>query len=137
MAKTVSLQVSQRAGIGRTALKAVRNAGRVPGVLYGRAKDKSIRSRPIEIDSKNPKEIDDPIGSVLKKVVAAMAGMDSGALYLNVLTAHVDQAMDLLADVAQHPAFRPEDVERDRKQRLVHIGQETDNVTSMAMRVGP
>ena len=69
--------------------------------------------------------------------IAAMAGMDSGALYLNVLTAHVDQAMDLLADVAQHPAFRPEDVERDRKQRLVHIGQETDNVTSMAMRVGP
>ena len=47
MAKTVSLQVSQRAGIGRTALKAVRKAGRVPGVLYGKTKDKTVRSRPI------------------------------------------------------------------------------------------
>jgi ribosomal protein L25 (general stress protein Ctc) len=47
MAKTVSLQVSQRAGIGRTALKAVRTAGRVPGILYGKAKDKKVRSRPI------------------------------------------------------------------------------------------
>jgi zinc protease len=45
--------------------------------------------------------------------------------------------MDLLADVAQHPAFRAEDVERRRKQRLTRISQETDNVQSMAMRVGP
>jgi hypothetical protein len=47
MAKTVSLQVSQRAGIGRTALKAVRKAGRVPGMLYGKAKDKG---RPLAPD---------------------------------------------------------------------------------------
>src|SRR5208282_1953330 len=52
MSKTVSLQVSQRSGIGRTALKAVRKSGRVPGVLYGKAKDKTVRSRPIEIDAK-------------------------------------------------------------------------------------
>lgn len=69
--------------------------------------------------------------------ITANAGMDSGAFYLNVLTDHADQAMDLLADLTQHPAFRSEDVERDRKQRLVRIAQETDNVTSMAMRVGP
>lgn len=69
--------------------------------------------------------------------ISAQAGMDSGAFYLNVLTEHADQALDLLADLVQHPAFRPEDIERDRKQRLVRIAQETDNVTSMAMRVGP
>ena len=69
--------------------------------------------------------------------VTANAAMDSSAFYLNVLTTHADQAMDLLADIAQHPAFNSEDVERDRKQRLVRIAQETDNVTSMAMRVGP
>jgi zinc protease len=69
--------------------------------------------------------------------VVAQAGMDSSALYMNVLTAHADAGMDLLADIAQHPAFRSEDVERDRKRRLVQIAQETDNVTSMAARVGP
>jgi zinc protease len=45
--------------------------------------------------------------------------------------------MALLADVVEHPAFRAEDVDRRRKQRLVRIGQETDSVQSMAMRVGP
>jgi zinc protease len=69
--------------------------------------------------------------------VTATAAMDSSAFYLNVLTTHAAQALDLLADIAQHPAFHSEDFERDRKQRLVRIAQETDNVTSMAMRVGP
>ena len=69
--------------------------------------------------------------------VVAQAGMDSSALYMSLLTSHVDAGMDLLADIAQHPAFNAEDVERDRKRRLVQIAQETDNVTSMALRVGP
>lgn len=69
--------------------------------------------------------------------IYAFAGMDSGAITMNVLTSHAAEGLDLLADVAEHPAFRPEDVERDRKQRLVRISQEADNVGSMAQRVGP
>jgi zinc protease len=69
--------------------------------------------------------------------IFAFAGMDSGAITMNVLTSHAAEGMELLADVAEHPAFRPEDVERDRKQRLVRISQEADNVGSMAQRVGP
>jgi zinc protease len=45
--------------------------------------------------------------------------------------------MDLLSDVVEHPAFRQEDVDRRRKQRLVRIAQETDSVQAMAQRVGP
>jgi ribosomal protein L25 (general stress protein Ctc) len=53
MSKALSLQVSQRAGIGRAAVKAVRKAGRIPGVLYGKAKgDKAVHSRAIEIEAK-------------------------------------------------------------------------------------
>ena len=65
------------------------------------------------------------------------AGMDSSEVSMDVLTSKAADGMDLLADVAQHPAFRAEDVERRRKQRLTRISQETDNVQSMAMRVGP
>ncbi len=65
------------------------------------------------------------------------SGMDSGSVSMTLLTNYVNEGMDLLADVAQHPAFRTDDVDRDRKQRLVAIGQETDNVQSMAMRVAP
>ncbi len=65
------------------------------------------------------------------------ATMDAGTVAMTLLTTHVNEGMDLLADVAQHPAFRPDDVDRDRKQRLVSIAQETDNVQSMALRVAP
>lgn len=65
------------------------------------------------------------------------ASMDSSAITMDVLTQNVNEGMDLLSDVALHPAFRNEDVDRRRKQRLVRISQETDNVASMAMRVGP
>jgi zinc protease len=65
------------------------------------------------------------------------AGMDSGSISMSLLSYHAAEGMELLADVAEHPAFRAEDVERRRKQRLVRIAQETDNVQSMAFRVGP
>jgi zinc protease len=65
------------------------------------------------------------------------AGMESGTESMDMLTSHLAEGMTLLADVAEHPGFRTEDVERRRKQRLVRIAQETDNVQSMAMRVGP
>src|SRR5277367_866804 len=94
MAKTVSLQVSQRAGIGRTALKAVRKSGRVPGVLYGKAKDKTVRSRPIEIDA--------------KKLNALLHSSTSENVLVDVeLTdpsgKKVDQHLALLLDVQHHP----------------------------------
>jgi len=94
MAKTVSLQVSQRAGIGRTALKAVRKAGRVPGVLYGKAKDKAVRSRPIEIDA--------------RKLAALLQSSSSENVLVDVEVTDpagkkVDQHLALLVDVQHHP----------------------------------
>jgi zinc protease len=69
--------------------------------------------------------------------IATAAGMDSATISLNMLTAHTTEGMSLLADVSEHPGFRAADMDRRRKQRLVRIAQETDNVGSMAMRVGP
>ena len=65
------------------------------------------------------------------------AGMDNSTVSMSLLTYHLDKGMELLSDVVEHPAFRAEDFERRRKQRLVRIGQETDNVQNMALRVGP
>jgi zinc protease len=69
--------------------------------------------------------------------ISTNADMDSASVGMELLAYHADEGMNLLADVAEHPAFRAEDVERDKKQRLVRIGQEADNVSSMATRVGP
>src|ERR1700679_2002200 len=94
MSKTVSLQVAQRAGIGRTALKAVRSAGRVPGVLYGKAKDKSIRSRPIDIDSKKLKAMLHASSS--ENVLVEVEVTDPAGK-------KVDSHLALLVDVQHHP----------------------------------
>ena len=65
------------------------------------------------------------------------AGMDNASAGVNVLTNHVDGALDLLAEVIRHPAFNPADIERIRKQRVLGIQQESDSAPAMAFRVGP
>jgi large subunit ribosomal protein L25 len=94
MSKTVSLQVSQRSSVGRTALKAVRKAGRVPGILYGKSREAGVRSRPIEIDAKK-------LSSVLH------ASSSENVLVDLELTddkgAKLDQGLALLVDVQHHP----------------------------------
>ena len=94
MSKTVSLQVSQRAGIGRTALKAVRKAGRVPGVLYGKDKDKAVRSRPIEIDARK-------LASILQSSSSENVLVD--VELTDAEGKKVDQHLALLQDVQHHP----------------------------------
>jgi zinc protease len=67
-------------------------------------------------------------------VGATMDGASSG---LTVLTNHTNAAFDLFSDVLLHPAFKDEDLDRLKKQRLIGIQQETDNVSAMLGRVGP
>jgi len=67
-------------------------------------------------------------------VGATMDGASSG---LTVLTNHTNRAFDLFSDVLLHPAFKDEDLDRLKKQRLIGIQQETDNVSAMVGRVGP
>ncbi|WP_263355883.1 M16 family metallopeptidase [Acidicapsa ligni] len=66
-------------------------------------------------------------------VGASMDGTNAG---VTVLTNHADAALDLLADVVQHPAFHADDLERIRKQRMVRIQQEADSVGAISQRVG-
>ncbi|HUB66550.1 MAG TPA: 50S ribosomal protein L25 [Candidatus Methylacidiphilales bacterium] len=94
MAKSFSLQVSQRAGIGRTSLKAVRRAGRVPGVLYGKTKDKTVRSRPIEIDAKKLSHL--LHSSTSENVLVDVELTDASG-------AKIDQHLAILLDVQHHP----------------------------------
>ena len=69
--------------------------------------------------------------------IAQGVTMDGATAGITVLTQYANEGMDLLADVVQHPAFKTEDLERLRKQRLVSIQQEGDSVNVIAQRVGP
>ncbi len=69
--------------------------------------------------------------------ISPAASMDGSTTSITVLTNNASGGLNLLSDVLEHPAFRTDDLERRRKQRLVRIGQETDNVQQIAFRVGP
>jgi zinc protease len=69
--------------------------------------------------------------------IGVAASMDSATAGMTVLTNHTAEGMDLLADVVQHPAFKDDEFDRIRKQRLVAISQEGDSVSAIAQRIGP
>ena len=69
--------------------------------------------------------------------IGVSSSMDGASASMTVLTNNTSEGMDLLADVVQHPAFKEEDLDRIRKQRLVAISQEGDSVSALAQRIGP
>jgi zinc protease len=68
--------------------------------------------------------------------LGSSATMDNAAVSVGALSNHADGALELLSDVALHPAFKAEEVERIRAQRLVAIRQEADQPVLSALRVG-
>ncbi len=59
---------------------------------------------------------------------------DSSSVIANGLTRNADKLFDLLSDVAEHPAFREEEIDRVRKRRLVTLQQQKDNVNTLATK---
>jgi large subunit ribosomal protein L25 len=94
MAKTIPLQVSQRSGIGRTALKSLRRSGLVPGVLYGKTKENPVRARSISIDAKK-------LASVLHSSTSENVLVD--VELTDDKGTKVDSHLALLVDVQHHP----------------------------------
>ncbi len=68
--------------------------------------------------------------------IGSSAGMDSAGVSIGTLTNNIKPAMELLSDVALHPAFDPTEVERVRKQRMIAILQESDQPIASMLRVG-
>ena len=66
----------------------------------------------------------------------ANATMDNADATVGALSNNTEAALNLLEDVTEHPAFRAEEVERMRKDRLVAILQEADAPTAAMLRVG-
>jgi len=68
--------------------------------------------------------------------LGSSASMDDASVAVGSLSNNTAPALELLSDVALHPAFKAEEVERIRKQRLVGILQESDQPVASALRVG-
>ena len=57
---------------------------------------------------------------------------DASTLSVRVLKRYVDAAFEILSDIALHPAFQPEEIERVRRERLGGIAQLRDNPAAVA-----
>jgi len=86
--------------------------------------DEGTRTRPAE---KLAQEIED-----LAAHLSAGAGLQSATVHLNCLTETLPQALELLADVVQNPAFRKEDVERVRILKLTQLEQKKASIGALA-----
>ena len=80
-------------------------------------------------------ELADDVYSIGAQLVSA-ATTDNALASIGLLSNNTDAAFALLSDVSLHPAFKPEEVERIRKERLVAIQQEGDQPVATAVRVG-
>lgn len=86
--------------------------------------DEGTESRPAD---KLAAEIED-----LAAHISAGAGLESTSAHLNCLTETLPQALEIFADIVQHPAFRKEDVERVRVLRLTSLAQKKASVGALA-----
>ena len=65
------------------------------------------------------------------------SSLDLSVLELSALRENLDASLEIFADVIQHPAFVPEDVERLRKLQLAAIEQEQRTPLRLALRLFP
>ncbi len=86
--------------------------------------DEGTKTRPA---AKLAEEIED-----LAAHLGAGASLETASVHLNCLSETLPKALELMADVVQHPAFRPEDVERVRLLKLTGLEQKKANPAALA-----
>ncbi len=67
--------------------------------------------------------------------LSAGSSMDATRISGGALTRNTDKLFDLLSDVALHPAFRGEEIDRVRQRRLTTLLQQADNPNDLAGRM--
>jgi zinc protease len=65
------------------------------------------------------------------------SNLDGAFANLSVLSATLDQGLEIYADLLLNPAFATQDIDRLRKERLAAIRSEKVTPVSMALRVAP
>jgi zinc protease len=81
-------------------------------------------------------EIEDALGS-LGTELAGNAGREGAAISFDVLSRNLAPALDIVADVVQHPTFPEDEVARERKRALDQIAQADKNGNALVQRIEP
>jgi zinc protease len=86
--------------------------------------------------SRTSLQISDELAA-LGATLNTQSGLDSSRVSLSALTATLDRALNIYADVILNPAFPQPDFQRLQKQLLAGIQRERTEPVSMALRVFP
>ncbi|GAA4020214.1 pitrilysin family protein [Actimicrobium antarcticum] len=84
--------------------------------------------------SRSAPQIADDIAQ-LGAFMATGSSADASIASVMSLKANFAKSLDVLADLVQHPAFPPDEVERNRSSRLGELSQERENAPAVAARV--
>ena len=69
--------------------------------------------------------------------LSAHTGNDTTSVVMSALSTQLDPSLDLYADVIRHPAFRPEDVAREKALRIAAIQQTKQEPFGEVLRIQP
>jgi predicted Zn-dependent peptidase len=67
--------------------------------------------------------------------LSATAGAEQSSVSLQTLSKNLDAALDLMGEMVVQPAFKAEEIERERKSRLQSLKQQKDVATAIADKV--
>jgi zinc protease len=85
--------------------------------------------------SRKALEIEDALGDLGTSIGGSAAHEGSG-LGMEVLKRNLAPALTMLSDVVRNPSFPATEIDREKKQRLDSLAQESQNANSVAQRVG-
>ncbi|TMQ73183.1 MAG: insulinase family protein [Candidatus Eisenbacteria bacterium] len=67
--------------------------------------------------------------------LSASGGIEQTSVSLLTLSRHLDAALGLMGEMVVHPAFKADELERERKARLQNLKQQKDVATTIADKV--
>ena len=129
--------VVERHDLPKVNVTLVTKAGAV-GDPAGKAGVANLTMATIDLGTPTRKalEIEDALGA-LGTTLGGGAGRESARLTLDVLSRHLSPALEIVADVAQHPTFPEDEFAREKKRVLDAIAQADRNGNALAQRIQP
>ncbi|HLF11978.1 MAG TPA: pitrilysin family protein [Gammaproteobacteria bacterium] len=76
-------------------------------------------------------------GERLGANVSAGSNLDASSVSLSAIKSELADSINLWSDMIQNPAFDPEEIERQRRQRIAGIAQEKAEPVALALRLLP
>jgi zinc protease len=135
LANGARLLVARDRSVPLVALRAVWNGG----LRYETAENNGVNNLLAALvtrgtATRSADQINEAIES-MAGAIGGFSGLNSFGLRAELLARHWEQGLEILADCALNPAFKPAEVDRERRQVLDDIRAQQDNLSAVALQL--